>query len=103
MYKNRRLILVMLVLSVILAAFTPVAFADNSATIYASCPNGAYANLSGTGWITVTFYFLGGASYSVPVNFGVGSSRQVISPAAGAYNHVYASGSTLGGMSAGCR
>lgn len=103
MLKNRRFILVMLILSVIFATFSSVAFADNSATINASCSNGAYANLSGSGWITVTFYFFGGGSYSTSVNFGGGMSRQVISTAAGSYSYVYASGSTTGGMSAGCR
>lgn len=94
-----------LVLLAVLVGSSAVAPSTASAAgtkyIRASCPNGAYAHIGGSGSVNITFYGLNSVLYSTSRNLGGGMSTVVYSPVPGSYNHVYVSGTgTI--YSAGC-
>lgn len=86
----------------VLAMLLPTAtWAAGSANIYASCGNGAWVSIGGSGSVQVTFYRLRASSIVKNINLGAGMSTMVYSGVAGSYSTVYVSGnSSVSG--AGC-
>ncbi|WP_110515537.1 hypothetical protein [Herpetosiphon llansteffanensis] len=88
----------LLVLTMLLPTAT---WAADSANIYASCGNGAWVSIGGSGSVQVTFNRLGASSIVKNINLGGGMSTVVYSGVAGSYSTVSVNGnSSISG--AGC-
>ncbi len=85
----------------VLAMLPTTTWAAGSANIYASCGNGAWVRLGGSGSVQVTFNRLAASPVIKYINLGGGMSTVVYSGVAGSYSTVSVSGnSTISG--AGC-
>ena len=102
----KRFLAMCMIVAVLTLAVVP-ALAAGSRSINQSCSNGAYAGISGSGQVTVTFYYThwwypGTLQSSSNVNLGGGQSRTVTTNFGASYYSVYVSGNASV-VSAGCR
>ncbi len=108
MRKITLVLAILLIALILVGGNVSTASASTGAMIGRYCSYGAWANISGSGWITVSFdYTYDNRSWNTEtqvLNFGPGMSKRVYSQRrAASYAMAWAQGSTFGSVMAGCQ